>query len=116
MERFCLGSRNKAFRRLGNNPVESQIKKLRAKARRVMRDAKKRAKNKDAYFALLNQNQLWRAGLYGTSTGPVSQSEGQEAVDNKAKADMPPTPFQTVQSEGNIMLLSKQKEEGEVRD
>ena len=57
------------------------------------------------------------AGVYRTSKVPILQSEGQEAVDNKAKADLLNIKtFKTVHSSENIRPASKKKREEKLKN
>ena len=101
-----------------NHAIE--YKKLRGKARRVVKDAKRESRRKfcSTLGPQTEVRKLWAlvhrmAGVYRTSTVPILQSEGQEAVDSKAKTDLL---VKTVHSSENISPASKKKREEKLKN
>lgn len=100
-----------------------EYKRLRAKARRVIKDAKRESWRKfcGTLGPQTNIRRLWdlvhrMTGEYRTNKIPVLKFEGQEAVKNKDKADLLVKSFKEVHSSENISPISKKEREKKLKN
>ena len=105
-------ARNRAYKRLRKHLIESyaiEYKRLRAKARRVIKEAKKQSWRN--FCGKLGPdtpiNKIWSfvhrmTGAFQQATIPVLHFDGAEAVNNKEKVNMLVKQFQKVHSSNNV--------------
>uniref|UniRef100_A0A8C2KZI6 Uncharacterized protein n=1 Tax=Cyprinus carpio TaxID=7962 RepID=A0A8C2KZI6_CYPCA len=119
-------ARNKAYRRVRKFPMEEcaiEYKRLRAKARRVIKDAKRESWRKfcGTLGPQTNIRRFWdlvhrMTGEYRTNKIPLLKFEGQEAVKNKDKADLLVKSFKEVHSSESISPISKKEREKKLKN